>query len=38
MSWSPDAQWLGYTVAPGSGPDDREPGWLFDAAPGEPDS
>jgi Tol biopolymer transport system component len=30
MSWSPDSQWLSYTVAPGSERDAREPGWLFD--------
>ena len=30
MSWSPDSQWLSYTVAPGSERDNREPGWLFD--------
>ena len=32
MSWSPDAQWLSYTVAPGSEHDGRAPGWLFDAS------
>ena len=32
MSWSSDSQWLGYTVAPGSSRDDREPGWLFDTS------
>ncbi|MGP0064522.1 MAG: hypothetical protein ACLQGP_13105 [Isosphaeraceae bacterium] len=32
MSWSPDSQWLSYTVAPGSEQDDREPDWLFDTS------
>ena len=32
MSWSPDSQWLSYTVAPGSERDAREPGWLFDTS------
>jgi hypothetical protein len=34
MSWSPDAQWLSYTVAPGSEPEDRARGWLFDTSRG----
>ncbi len=34
MSWSPDAQWISYTVAPSSGPDVRAAGWLFEASPG----
>ena len=29
MSWSPDARWLSYTVAPEAGPSARQPGWLF---------
>ncbi len=32
MSWSPDSQWLSYTVAPGTDRDGREPGWLFDTS------
>ena len=41
MSWSPDSHWLSYTVAPGTGHDEREPGWLFDvsyegASPADP--
>jgi Tol biopolymer transport system component len=32
MSWSPDARWLSYTVAPEAGRVEREPGWLFDAS------
>jgi Tol biopolymer transport system component len=32
MSWSPDSQWLSYTVAPGTDRDEREPGWLFDTS------
>ena len=36
MSWSPDAQWLSYTVAPSSGPDARAAGWLFEASRGRP--
>jgi Tol biopolymer transport system component len=32
MSWSPDSQWLSYTVAPGFERDDREPDWLFDTS------
>lgn len=32
MSWSPDSQWLSYTVAPGTDRDVREPGWLFDVS------
>ena len=35
MSWSPDARWLSYTTAPDNAPVDRQPGWLFDATPGE---
>ena len=34
MSWSPDARWLSYTVAPDPGPVERAPGWLFDASRG----
>jgi hypothetical protein len=36
MSWSPDAQWLSYTVAPSSGPDARAPGWIFEESRGRP--
>jgi hypothetical protein len=36
MSWSPDAQWLGYTVAPGSEADERAPGWLLDTSHDHP--
>ncbi len=32
MSWSPDSQWLSYTIAPGSERDDRETDWLFDTS------
>ncbi len=32
MSWSPDARWLSYTVAPQPGSAERESGWLFDAS------
>jgi hypothetical protein len=32
MSWSPDSQWLSYTVAPGSERDDRVSDWLFDTS------
>ena len=31
MSWSPDARWLSYTVAPEPATVERPPGWLFDA-------
>ena len=34
MSWSPDARWLSYTVAPDPGPVERAPGWIFDASRG----
>ena len=36
MSWSPDARWLSYTVAPDPGPVERAPGWIFDASRGGP--
>jgi dipeptidyl aminopeptidase/acylaminoacyl peptidase len=32
LSWSPDSQWLSYTVAPSLERDGQDPGWLFDAA------
>ena len=35
MSWSPDGEWLGYTVVADPGRDDHlAPGWLFDTASG----
>jgi Tol biopolymer transport system component len=35
MSWSPDGEWLGYTVVADPGRDDhRTAGWLFDTASG----
>jgi Tol biopolymer transport system component len=30
MSWSPDGEWLGYTVVADSGRDHLRAGWLFD--------
>src|SRR5262249_12543552 len=36
MSWSPDARWLCYTMAPAGGPEGLPPGWLFDTAPNLP--
>ena len=32
MSWSPDSQWLCYTVAAGSEGDTLQPGWLFETS------
>ena len=32
MSWSPDGEWLGYTVVADSSQDDLAPGWLFETA------
>jgi len=33
MSWSPDSQWLCYTVATGSEVEQLKPGWLFETSP-----
>jgi len=33
MSWSPDSQWLCYTVAAGSAGEKLKPGWLFETSP-----
>jgi Tol biopolymer transport system component len=32
MSWSPDGEWLSYTVVSSAGQDTLEPGWLFDTS------
>src|SRR5262249_40084251 len=36
MSWSPDSQWLSYTVAPSSGRDVRAQGWIFEGSRDRP--
>jgi hypothetical protein len=33
MSWSPDSQWLSYTVVTEPEREGQRPGWLFDTAP-----
>jgi hypothetical protein len=34
--WSPDGQWVAYTMASRSAPPGLEPGWLLDTRPPEP--
>ena len=38
MSWSPDGEWLSYTVAADPANDKLRPGWLFVTARDRPDS
>jgi len=38
MSWSPDSQWLCYTLTVGSEADALQPGWLFETSRDRPEN